>query len=40
MRLPMIDGDVDKLKFDEMVDAFMDAGFNYFDTASKKHITC
>ncbi len=33
MRLPMKDGEVDKAKFDEMVDSFMSAGFNYFDTA-------
>ncbi len=33
MRLPMKDGEVDKAQFDKMVDAFIDAGFNYFDTA-------
>lgn len=33
MRLPMKDGEVEHDKFCEMVDAFMDAGFNYFDTA-------
>lgn len=33
MRLPMKDGEVDKDRFDEMVDAFIGAGFNYFDTA-------
>ncbi len=33
MRLPLTDGEVDKAKFCEMVDAFLDAGFNYFDTA-------
>lgn len=34
MRLPMRDGEVDTREFSEMVDIFMDAGFNYFDTAS------
>ena len=33
MRLPLIDGEVDKARFCEMVDSFLDAGFNYFDTA-------
>ncbi len=33
MRLPMIGGEVDREQFDKMVDLFMDAGFNYFDTA-------
>ncbi len=33
MRLPMIDKEVDKKEFCRMIDAFMDAGFNYFDTA-------
>ena len=33
MRLPMVDGEVDKDEFNRMIDAFMDAGFNYFDTA-------
>lgn len=36
MRLPMIgeEGDqVDKAQFSRMIDAFLDAGFNYFDTA-------
>lgn len=33
MRLPMVDDHVDYEKFNEMVDAFMEAGFNYFDTA-------
>lgn len=33
MRLPMNDGEVDTVEFSRMVDAFMDAGFNYFDTA-------
>ena len=33
MRLPTKDGEVEHDKFCEMVDAFMDAGFNYFDTA-------
>ena len=33
MRLPMIDGEVDQRQFSEMVDTFLEAGFNYFDTA-------
>ena len=33
MRLPMRDGEVDKDEFNRMIDAFIDAGFNYFDTA-------
>ena len=33
MRLPMKDGEVDYDEFNLMIDAFMDAGFNYFDTA-------
>lgn len=33
MRLPMIDGNVDIEQVKDMVDAFMEAGFNYFDTA-------
>lgn len=33
MRLPMKDGEVDIPQTYEMVDAFLDAGFNYFDTA-------
>lgn len=33
MRLPMLDNEIDKEKFCEMIDAFLDAGFNYFDTA-------
>ena len=33
MRLPMIDGEVDYDETKKMVDAFLDAGFNYFDTA-------
>ena len=33
MRLPMKDNEVDKDEFNRMIDAFMDAGFNYFDTA-------
>lgn len=35
MRLPMVDNEIDKEKFCEMIDAFMEAGFNYFDTAYK-----
>ncbi len=33
MRLRMNDNEVDKNEFNHMIDAFMDAGFNYFDTA-------
>ena len=33
MRLPMKDGEVDYAEFNEMIDAFIGAGFNYFDTA-------
>lgn len=33
MRLPMIDKEVDKDEFNRMIDAFINAGFNYFDTA-------
>ena len=33
MRLPMKDGAVDYTEFSKMVDAFLESGFNYFDTA-------
>ena len=33
MRLPMVNDEVDKEETCRMVDAFLDAGFNYFDTA-------
>ena len=33
MRLPMVDGEVDYAEMNKMVDAFLEAGFNYFDTA-------
>ena len=33
MRLPMKDGEVDVPQTCRMVDAFLEAGFNYFDTA-------
>ncbi len=33
MRLPMKDGEVDEAEFSRMVDDFLAAGFNYFDTA-------
>ena len=33
MRLPMTDGEVDKAQFNEMIDTYLKAGFNYFDTA-------
>lgn len=33
MRLPMKGGDIDFEECNRMVDAFMEAGFSYFDTA-------
>ena len=33
MRLPMNGEEVDVEEFKRMIDAYMDAGFNYFDTA-------
>ena len=33
MRLPMKDGEVVIDEMNRMVDAFLEAGFNYFDTA-------
>lgn len=33
MRLPMNGGEVDYAEFNRMIDYYMDAGFNYFDTA-------
>ena len=33
MRLPMKNGKVDYEEFTKMADAFVEAGFNYFDTA-------
>lgn len=33
MRLPMAEGEVDYGEFSRMIDCFMSAGFNYFDTA-------
>ena len=33
MRLPMKKGKVDYEEFTKMADAFVEAGFNYFDTA-------
>jgi len=33
MRLPMNGGEVDAAQFCDMIDAFLDGGFNYFDTA-------
>lgn len=33
MRLPMKNGEVDKQEFNLMIDDFINAGFNYFDTA-------
>ena len=37
MRLPMKDGEVNMQEFSQMVDLFMDQGFNYFDTARPYH---
>ena len=37
MRLPMKDGEIDTEHFSKMVDAFLAAGFNYFDTAHGYH---
>ena len=33
MRLPMQNGEIELAVTSRMVDAFLDAGFNYFDTA-------
>ncbi len=33
MRLPMVDNEVDKDEFNRMIDSYISAGFNYFDTA-------
>ena len=33
MRFSMKDGEVDKEQMRKMVDAFLEQGFNYFDTA-------
>lgn len=33
MRLPMIENEIDKEQVNEMVDTYIKAGFNYFDTA-------
>lgn len=37
MRLPMTNGKIDYDQFCRMADAFIDAGFNYFDTADGYH---
>lgn len=37
MRLPTCDGEIDYTKFSQMIDTFMEAGFNYFDTAHGYH---
>ncbi len=37
MRLPMKDGSVDHEQLKEMVDTFLNSGFNYFDTAHPYH---
>jgi len=39
MRLPMAGEEVDKAAFSAMVDRFIGAGFNYFDTAHGYHDT-
>ena len=33
MRLPLTDGEFDKERFCRMADEYINAGFNYFDTA-------
>ncbi len=33
MRLPLINGEVDKAVFSQMIDLYLSCGFNYFDTA-------
>ena len=40
MRLPMIGEEVDIEQTKQMVDAFLDAGFNYFDTAIPPTAIC
>ncbi len=37
MRLPMKDGEIDNEEFCAMIDAFIENGFNYFDTARGYH---
>ena len=37
MRLPMKGDEVDHEELSKMVDAYLDAGFNYFDTAHPYH---
>ncbi len=37
MRLPERDGEIDFPVFEQMIDAFLDAGLNYFDTAHGYH---
>lgn len=37
MRLPMKGEEIDYVEFSKMIDTFMDAGFNYFDTAHGYH---
>ena len=37
MRLPMKDGKIDNEQVCEMVDTFLESGFNYFDTAHGYH---
>lgn len=37
MRLPMNGGEIDYAEFNKMIDAFIESGFNYFDTAHGYH---
>ena len=37
MRLPEVDGHIDMAAVTNMVDAYMEKGFNYFDTAYVYH---
>lgn len=37
MRLPMNGGEIDYAEFNKMIDAFIENGFNYFDTAHGYH---
>lgn len=37
MRLPKKDGEIDYAQFNEMIDTFIENGFNYFDTAHGYH---
>ena len=37
MRLPQKDGEIDMEQLKEMVDTYLESGFNYFDTAYVYH---